>query len=327
LNGANGGRGAYRVVTFRYSPWRARQGKLAGMNKQAPHEETVPPLEDLLNLEQLDLNLFRSRASQRNINGSLFGGQILGQSLRAAAMTVEGRKPHSLHGYFLLPGSLETPVIYDVELTRDGGSFSTRRVVARQRARTIFSMEVSFHREETGFQHETRLSVDVPEPEHLLSMQEIALRFADRLTPEAVQLMSRQLAIETRPVNFEDFYLRRAQSSRGLYWIRVLSAISEDALTQMAGLAYLSDWGLAPVATLKHVESGLNSVMIASLDHAMWFHHPCHLDDWLLVDADSPFASGGRGLLRAQIYDRQRKLVASVSQEALIRPLKVVKED
>jgi acyl-CoA thioesterase II len=293
------------------------------MKNHVRHEDSIPPLEDLLNLEQLDLNLFRSRASQRNINGSLYGGQILGQGLRAAAMTVEGRKPHSLHGYFLLPGSLETPVIYDVELTRDGGSFSTRRVVARQRARTIFSMEVSFHREEQGFQHEHRLSVHVPEPEQLLSMQEIAARYADQLSPTALQRMSRKMSIEVRPVNFEDFYLRRAQSSRGMYWIRVLSAISGDALTQLAGLAYLSDWGLAPVATLEHVDSGLNSeVMLASLDHAMWFHHPAHLDDWLLVEADSPFASGGRGLLRGQIYDRQRKLIASVSQEALIRPMR-----
>lgn len=293
------------------------------MNSTASQSSSIPSLEDLLNLEQLDLNLFRSRVSQRNINGSLYGGQILGQGLRAAAMTVEGRRPHSLHGYFLLPGSLDMPVIYDVELTRDGGSFSTRRVVARQKARTIFSMEVSFHREESGFEHEHLLDIDVPEPEELLNMPQIVAQFADRLPLDAARRMSHKTLIETRVVNFEDFYLRRAQTSRGLYWIRVLSAVSGDEVTQMAGLAYLSDWGLAAVATQQHVMTGMNSdVMLASLDHALWFHHPARLDDWLLVEVDSPFATGGRGLLRGQIYDRQRKLVASVSQEALIRPVK-----
>lgn len=292
------------------------------MNKTTSPANAIPSLEDLLNLEQLDLNLFRSRASQRNINGSLYGGQILGQGLRAAAMTVEARRPHSLHGYFLLPGSLDMPVIYDVELTRDGGSFSTRRVVARQKARTIFSMEVSFHREESGFHHEQQLSIDVPGPEQLLNVQQIAAQFADRLPPDAAKRMSHKTLIETRPINFEDMYLQRAQSSRGLYWIRVLSAISGDEITQMAGLAYLSDWGLAAVATQQHVITGMHSdVMLASLDHALWFHHPARLDDWLLIEVDSPFASGGRGLIRGQIYNRQRKLVASVSQEALIRPV------
>jgi acyl-CoA thioesterase-2 len=293
------------------------------MSNDSSLQGGLPTLEDLLNLEQLDLNLFRSRASQRNINGALFGGQILGQGLRAAAMTVEGRRPHSLHGYFLLPGSLDMPVIYDVEFTRDGGSFSTRRVVARQKGRTIFSMEVSFHREESGFEHEHQLGVEVPDPEGLLNMQQIATQFADRLPPEAQRRMSLPMLIETRPVNFEDFYLRRAQTSRGLYWIRVLSAISGDEITQMAGLAYLSDWGLAAVATQQHVITGMNSdVMLASLDHALWFHRPARLDDWLLVEADSPFAAGGRGLLRGHIYDRNRKLVASVAQEALIRPVR-----
>ena len=147
----------------------------------------VPPpapqhLSEVLELEQLDTNLFRSRVNQINNNRSLFGGQILGQGLKAAALTVEpGRRAHSLHGYFLLAGMSDIGVIYDVELTRDGGSFSTRRVVARQRAKTLFHKELSFHREERGFEHEIALDVDVPEPDQLMSTRELAAQLADRL--------------------------------------------------------------------------------------------------------------------------------------------------
>lgn len=284
---------------------------------------SFPPVDEVLHLEQLDLNLFRSRVSQRNINGSIFGGQILGQGLRAAAMTVAGRRPHSLHGYFLLPGSLDTPVIYDIELTRDGGSFTTRRVVARQKARTIFTMEVSFHREESGFTHEQPLREAVPEPEALLNLQEIVAHYGDRLPPVAAQRMQESMMLESRPVNFEDLYLRKAASSRALIWMRLRSPISSDEMTQAAGLAYISDWRLAPIATMQHVDTVMNDdVMIASLDHAMWFHRPARIDEWLLLEVDSPFAGNGRALLRAQIYDRDRRLVASVAQEALLRPMR-----
>lgn len=284
---------------------------------------TFPPVDELLQLEQLDLNLFRSRVSQRNINGSIFGGQILGQSLRAAALTVEGRRPHSLHGYFLLPGSVDVPVIYDVEFTRDGGSFTTRRVVARQKARTIFSMEVSFHREEPGFEHEQPLREPVPEPEALLSFRDIVEQHGDRLPPIVRERIAESLMLETKPVNFEDLFLRKAATSRALMWLRLRSPIPTDPTTQYAGLAYISDWRTGAVATLQHVDAALNEdVMLASLDHAMWFHRVPRLDEWLLLEVDSPFAAGGRGLLRAQIYDRERKLIASLAQEALIRPVR-----
>lgn len=281
-----------------------------------------PELQQLLDLEQLDSNLFRSRASQRNLGGALFGGQILGQALKAAALTVEGRRPHSLHGYFLLPGSTEVPVIYDVELTRDGGSFSTRRIVARQRARTIFSMEVSFHREEQGYEHDTDLEIDVPDPESLLSVRDLAEKLVDRLPPIVVERMRRRLAVELKPVNVEDFYLRKAQISRGLYWVRATTSVPVDPVSQLAGLAYLSDFILGTVVVLRHTNSVFEGrVMMASLDHSMWFHRDVDLSDWVLMDAHSPFASGGRGLVRAQIFNRQRKLIASLNQEALVRPL------
>lgn len=286
---------------------------------------TPPPaaqhLSEVLDLEQLDSNLFRSRVNQVNVNRSLFGGQILGQGLKAAALTVPAeRTAHSLHGYFLLAGMSDIPVIYDVELTRDGGSFSTRRVVARQRAKPIFHMELSFHREESGFEHEIALDVDVPEPDQLLSTRELAQKFADQLPKGAMPIGAGQSIVELRPVSPEDFFLRKAQAARGLYWIKSTSPLPDDALTQMAALAYLSDYFFMSTVLLKHTASLMaGQVMMASLDHAMWFHRPCRADDWLLVDAVSPFAGGARGLTRGQIFDRNRRLVASVAQEGLVR--------
>ena len=280
-------------------------------------------LHEVLELEQLDTNLFRSRVNQININRSLFGGQILGQGLKAAALTVAPeRTAHSLHGYFLLAGMSDIPVIYDVELTRDGGSFSTRRVVARQRAKPIFHMELSFHRQEKGFEHEIALDGDVPDPDQLLSTQELADKFADRLPDKAAHLAKQQTIVELKPVSPEDFFMRKAEHARGLYWIRSSSKLPDDALTQQCALAYLSDYFLTSTVILKHTVSMMSGqVMLASLDHAMWFHRPCRADEWVLVDAVSPFAAGARGLTRGQIFDRNRRLVASVAQEGLVRPL------
>jgi acyl-CoA thioesterase-2 len=291
-----------------------------------PAPPAVPPpaaqsLQEVLELEQLDTNLFRSRVNQVNRNRSLFGGQILGQGLKAAALTVEpGRHAHSLHGYFLLAGVSDIPVIYDVELTRDGGSFSTRRVVARQRAKTIFHMELSFHKEEQGFEHEIALDVDVPDPDQLLNIGELARKYADKLPAEAALLGSGQSIVELKPVSPEDYFMRKAATTRGLYWIRSSSPLPDDPLVQLAALAYLSDYFLITSVVLKHTESMMaGDVMTASLDHAMWFHRPCRADEWILVDAMSPFAGGARGLARAEMFDRDRRLVASIAQEGLVR--------
>ncbi|HVF17592.1 MAG TPA: acyl-CoA thioesterase II [Steroidobacteraceae bacterium] len=279
-------------------------------------------LSEVLELEQLDTNLFRSRVNQINRNRSLFGGQILGQGLKAAALTVDGaRTAHSLHGYFLLAGMSDIPVIYDVELTRDGGSFSTRRVLARQRAKPIFHMELSFHREEKGFEHDIDLDIDVPDPEQLLSLSELAQKFAGRLPQDALPNFERDI-VEMKPVSPEDFFMRKSDTSRGLYWIRSLSKLPDDPLTQQAALAYLSDYFLTSTVVLKHTISMMSGeVMMASLDHAMWFHRPARADEWVLVDTLSPFAGGARGFTRGAIFDRNRKLIASVAQEGLVRPI------
>jgi acyl-CoA thioesterase-2 len=279
-------------------------------------------INDLLNLEQLDVNLFRSTANQPNINGALFGGQMLGQGLKAAALTVADRQPHSLHAYFLLAGAHNLPVIYDVEQTRDGGSFSTRRVVARQKGRTIFTVEVSFQRAEPGYGHSLDLEGEIPEPEQVESMAELAVRFADIMPPNAARALARSRLVEIRPINPEDFFLRKAPKAQGRYWIKAGQILADDALTQTAALAYMSDYFLTSTSMLKHANSlWSGKVMSASLDHAMWFHRPARVDEWLLVDAVSPFAGGARGLTRGHIFDRQRRLVASVAQEGLIRPL------
>lgn len=300
---------------------------LAPINSPANNAAVPAPppaprhLHEVLELEQLDTNLFRSRVNQENANRSLFGGQILGQGLKAAALTVAAdRQAHSLHGYFLLAGASDIPVIYDVELTRDGGSFSTRRVVARQRAKTIFHMELSFHREEQGFEHDSALDVEVPEPEQLLNTYELAQQYAPVLPPGVLSRELGQSIIELKPVKPEDFFLHRASSARGQYWMRANSKLPDDPLTQMAALAYLSDYFLMTTVLLNHPDSTLSSqIMLASLDHAMWFHRPCRADEWLLVDAVSPFAAGARGLTLGRIFDRNRRLVASVAQEGLVR--------
>lgn len=286
----------------------------------------VPPaprhLSEVLELEQLDTNLFRSRVNQINRNRSLFGGQILGQGLKAAALTVDpSRTAHSLHGYFLLAGMSDIPVIYDVELTRDGGSFSTRRVVARQRAKTIFHMELSFHRQERGFEHEIELDVDVPDPDSLASLTELARTYADRVPQDSLPQFERDI-VEMKPVSPEDYFMRKSATTRGLYWIRSVSKLPDDPLTQMAALAYLSDYFLTSTVILKHTLSTMSGeVMMASLDHAMWFHRHARVDDWVLVDTLSPFAGGARGFTRGQIFDRSRRLIASVAQEGLVRPI------
>jgi acyl-CoA thioesterase-2 len=279
-------------------------------------------LSEVLELEQLDTNLFRSRVNQVNRNRSLFGGQILGQGLKAAALTVDGsRTAHSLHGYFLLAGISDIPVIYDVELTRDGGSFSTRRVVARQRAKTIFHMELSFHRPERGFEHEIDLDIDVPDPESLLSLSELSAKYANTVPADAIPHFEREI-VEMKPVSPEDFFMRKSDTTRGLYWIRSVSKLPEDPLTQMAALAYLSDYFLTSTVILKHTLSMMSGeVMMASLDHAMWFHAPARADEWILVDTLSPFAGGARGFTRGQLFDRNRRLIASVAQEGLVRPV------
>src|SRR5579859_269101 len=279
-------------------------------------------LEELLTLLRLeDLGEGTYRGQSQDLGwGRVYGGQVLGQAVMAAGATVPERRLHSLHSYFVRPGDPRLPIDYHVELVRDGGSFSVRRVVARQSDEVIFNMSASFQSEEDGFDHQFPMP-DVPGPEGLLSELERARANIDRI-PEA--LRSRAVCerpIEMRVVNPDN--ATPGQEPKRYTWIRASGALPDDPVIHQCLLAYASDWGLLATSLRPHGISILSrSVQTASLDHAMWFHRDFRIDDWLLYVTDSPSASGARGFTRDEVYDRQGRLVASAAQEGLIRPRK-----
>ncbi len=283
---------------------------------------------ELLALERLDRDLFRNRLNQRNANDALFGGQVLAQSLTAACATVPdagdgARGVHSLHGYFLRAGRAHTPVIFQVDRTRDGGRFSTRRVVAIQEGDAIFHMECGFHADEEGFEHQMPMPTRAPDPDSLLDLPGLAAAWADRLPAWIRERWSApDRPIEVKPVDPEAF-LRAGdgEEPRRALWIRVPSgATATSAAEQACMLAYLSDYWLSGTAAIPHIVPMPSAdLFMASLDHAMWFHRPADVGDWLLFDTDSPSAQNGRGLSRGLMFDRSGALVASVAQEALMR--------
>ncbi|SDK20541.1 acyl-CoA thioesterase II [Microbulbifer yueqingensis] len=277
-------------------------------------------LSKLLDVEELDSNLFRSRQHVENYRKVLFGGQVLGQALMAATRTVEGRLPHSLHAYFLRPGSSDLPVIYDVDPIRDGGSFTTRRVVAKQHGRAIFNMSASFHIQEPGFDHQADMPTgDIPEPESLKNTQQLAEEAG--MDTEAND--QRRYMIDFRPVDPESYFDREVREARCMFWLRAEGEMSDDPLEHRCALSYASDMALLGTALQPHPISLFDPhLMPASLDHAMWFHRDFRADDWLLYVTDSPSASGARGFCRGQLFTRDGVLVASTAQEGLIRQIK-----
>lgn len=268
---------------------------------------------------------FVGRFNQVNFYKSLFGGQVLGQSIAAATATVENRPIHSMHGYFLRPGAGNLPAEYFVERTRDGRSFSTRRVTGTQdtaRGReTIFQMECSFHAAEPGWEHQSQMP-DVPPPDALADMVEIA-RGAE---PVIGEILSRRLrayrALEVRSVR-PDQVLTRQKQNRRQAWFRVPSAAGlTDPALHLQILAWMSDFSLSGAALVMHtVPLPGPHLFMASIDHAMWFHRPVLTGDWLLFDTDSPSASGATGLSRGLIYDQGGRLVATVAQGSLQRQI------
>ncbi len=273
----------------------------------------------LVSVMPLGGDLFENHHNQVNGNGFLFGGQVLGQSLAAAAATVGSRPLHSMHGYFLRPGRVERPVRYAVERTRDGRSFSTRRVTGLQDDAVIFHLDCSFHEPEPGWEHQMAIA-EVPPPERLASVP-IGIP-PDRSDLEG-QLRMRGVAdgmLEVRPVEPEQRFGQPGLNRRQL-WLRVPSAAGHDDPALHASiLAWLSDHTIGVSAVMEHVGSDpLPRLFGASIDHAMWFHRPVRVDDWLLFDTDSPSAGGGIGLSRGLIHDRAGRLVATVAQETLQR--------
>jgi acyl-CoA thioesterase-2 len=280
----------------------------------------VDQLLSTLDLEQLEHNLFRGRSPQNGWQ-RVFGGQVVGQALVAADRTVDGedRLAHSLHGYFLRPGDPKVPIIYDVDRIRDGGSFTTRRVVGIQHGQAIFSMAVSFHKAEAGFDHQIAMP-EVPPPEALPSEEELKARFLPNLPDVVRTYWERERPIELRPVDLSRYFGREKLEPKQYLWIKASGPLPDNFRLHQCVLAYASDFSLLDTALIAHGRILFDPrLMLASLDHAVWFHRPFRADEWLLYAQDSPSAQAARGFCRGSIFSRDGRLVASVAQEGLIR--------
>ncbi|NSL20356.1 acyl-CoA thioesterase II [Agrobacterium tumefaciens] len=284
--------------------------------------QTSDPMANListLDLEKLEENLFRGESPQIGWQ-RVFGGQVIAQALIAAQRTVDDdRFVHSLHSYFMRPGDPLVPILYQVERIRDGASFCTRRVVAIQHGKAIFSMSASFQIVEDGFDHQIRMP-DVTPPERLMSEDEMQAAFLANAPTSIRKYWSNKRPIEIRPVSLTHYISKEKLEPQQDIWVRAVGDVPDDPRFQSAILAYLSDMTLLDTSLYAHGTTIFDpAIQVASLDHAMWFHRPCRLDDWLLYTQDSPSASGARGLTRGNIFTRQGELIASVAQEGLIR--------
>lgn len=277
----------------------------------------VSPIVKTLTLEQIEVNLFRG--SNPAWGGPrIFGGQVIAQALMAAYSTVEGRPCHSLQAYFIRPGDTSIPVLYEVEQSRDGRSFTTRRVKAIQKGEQIFNLNCSFQVEETGFEHQREMP-DVPPPEGVRDENERMSEGMEK-APQYVQAMMRQRPIEMRPINPLDPSAPEKSDPRALTWFRAHGDVSDEVPINQAILAYASDFSLLSTSMRPHrVNWNTGQMQTASLDHILWFHRPSHMTDWHLYEQISPSASGGRGMNLGYVYSRDGRLVATVAQEGLIR--------
>ena len=285
-------------------------------------EPVVSELIELLSLERLEDNLFRGQS--RDIGTKyVFGGQVLGQALSAAQATVDGsngeRRAHSLHAYFLRAGNIEAPIVYEVDRTRDGGSFSVRRVTAIQHGRVIFFCAASFQDEEGGAEHQLSMP-EVPKPEDLQEAPSLPPEELAKLPSKVQRWLARRGPFEFRHVYPRDELNPPKRPPFQQVWFRLTEKVGDAPELHRALLAYASDFHLLGTATFPHGISYYQpNVQMASLDHALWFHRSFRADDWLLYSIDSPSAQGSRGLARGQVFDRDGRLVASTAQEGLIR--------
>jgi acyl-CoA thioesterase-2 len=280
--------------------------------------KALESLLSILDVEPLEVNLFRGVSPQVGWQ-RVFGGQVIGQALVAAYRTVDGRIAHSLHGYFLRPGDPSVPIIYEVDRIRDGGSFSTRRVVAIQHGQAIFSMGVSFHKEEEGLTHQMEMP-DVPPPEKLPSETELKECLIDRLPPQVRAYWEHERPIEIRPVDISRYLSSEKRNASQQVWIRPTGHLGDDLPLNQCVLAYASDFTLLDTALIAHGRFVFDrTLMLASLDHSIWFHRRFRADEWLLYSQDSPSSGGGRAFCRGSLFSRDGLLVASTTQEGLVR--------
>ncbi|MGC2123980.1 MAG: acyl-CoA thioesterase II, partial [Xanthobacteraceae bacterium] len=278
-------------------------------------------LVDILNLEPLEVNLFRGRSPQSRWQ-RVFGGQVIGQALVAACRTVDDvatRPPHSLHAYFLLGGDPKVPIIYEVDRIRDGKSFTTRNVKAIQHGHAIFSMSVSFHVHEDGLSHQFAMP-DVPKPDALPDEAELRVRVWPKMPEPVRRYYERERPIELRPVEYGRYLGETLPDGRFHVWMRATGRLPDEPAIHQCVLAYASDMMLLDAALIAHRRSVFSEdIMAASLDHALWFHRPFRADEWLLYAQDSPNLAGSRGFARGLIFSADGVLVASVAQEGLLR--------
>ncbi|MGH8223747.1 MAG: acyl-CoA thioesterase domain-containing protein [Woeseiaceae bacterium] len=282
-----------------------------------------PVLADLINLlglERIEDNIFRGQS--RDIGSAqVFGGQVLGQALSAAHHTVDGRRAHSLHAYFLRRGDVNAPIIYEVDRARDGGSFSVRRVVAIQHGRPILNCAASFQNAEEGLEHQAAMP-EVPGPDGLPDATDVAPEVLARVPEKMRRFLTDQRQFEFRPVRPFNFAEPVVLPPVKQVWIRAVDRLPDDASLHQNLLAYVSDYELLGTSTLPHgLVFGRGNVLMASLDHALWFHRDVRVDEWLLYSFDSPNASGARGFARGEFFTRDGTLVASAAQEGLVRVL------
>lgn len=269
-----------------------------------------------LEVEQIDKYLFIGNSPKKPRR--IFGGQVLAQALNAASRTLEEQRlAHSMHAYFLRPGNPEKQIVFEVDPIRDGRSFTTRRVVAKQDGRAIFNTAISFHQEEPGLSHQ-HFTLDAPPPEELESdheyWQAMARKYPERFDPPAHN------PLERKPVERRDFLDPQPQTPVYQAWFRALGDLGEDPVRHQTMLAYMSDYALLGTALMPHPFTGMSKdLQSASLDHAIWFHRPFRADEHLLYAIDSPIADAGRGFSRGTFYTREGVLVASTAQECLMR--------
>ena len=280
----------------------------------------VSDLISLLDLETLDVNLYRGTSPQSGWQ-RVFGGQVIGQALVAAVRTVEAsHPPHSMHAYFLLPGDPKVPIIYDVDRMRDGKSFTTRRVTARQHGHPIFSMLVSFHADEEGqLDHQAKMP-DVLMPDKLPSESEVRKNLLPTMPDPVRRYYERERPIELRPVEYERYLGKKMPDGRFNVWFKTTGPLPDQPALHQCVLAYASDMGLLDTALAPHGRTLFEKeFMAASLDHALWLHRPFRADEWLLYSQDSPNLHGARGFGRGLVFTQDGTLVASVAQEGLVR--------
>lgn len=272
-----------------------------------------------LNVERCEPLLFRSIQHRENFRQVLFGGQVLSQALMAAMLTVEGRPPHSFHSYFLRPGNAQEPVYYEVELTRDGRSISSRRVIARQGGKTLLNMGASFHHKEEGFSHQVEFPQNIPSPEALL-----ADNTTTRLIPETDVGSNTVSPFHILPIPENIFVSTQEHKPEAYFWIKPMSALPDKSAFHYAALSFASDLGLLATSLLPHPTSLFEAeIFAASIDHAMWFHSAeLNFNDWILCHTTSPWAGQARGFAQASIFSKNGTLLASTAQEGMVRKVK-----